>query len=311
MYSTTTHSFSNAEYQYNQPWRKLLWVKQNYPDNYVDNTFLEELQKNVNVRTYDYWTMVYESGVITQHISSVVIFIAIFIDLQLHSLSATHLIWTSSLFAVTGYMFWDLIMLKTAKNYELSRKHVIKSTIIFFSTLLGLSPILKTLTSQTSDDTIWALTVCCFLANVLFHDYVAQSRIRVKIPGSLSTNAAIFASVLLASRLDTNLDVFSLLSFAVEWFALFPIFRRHLQDLSPKMQIMMTVSLLLLCVLLFIHISKAVVFIYMLGFCFLTFVCPYWLIFIQKYKNEIHGPWDEARPRLQRAKRNLYRKRAT
>jgi hypothetical protein len=50
-----------------------------------------------------------------------------------------------------------------------------------------------------------------------------------RIPGSLSTNAAIFASVLLASRLDTNLDVFGLLSFAVEWFALFPIFRRHLQ----------------------------------------------------------------------------------
>lgn len=50
-----------------------------------------------------------------------------------------------------------------------------------------------------------------------------------RIPGSLSTNAAIFASVLLASRFDTNLDVFSLLSFAVEWFALFPIFRRYLQ----------------------------------------------------------------------------------
>lgn len=50
-----------------------------------------------------------------------------------------------------------------------------------------------------------------------------------RIPGSLSTNAAIFASVLLASRLDTNIDVFGLLSFAVEWFSLFPIFRKHLK----------------------------------------------------------------------------------
>jgi phosphatidylinositol glycan class C protein len=49
-----------------------------------------------------------------------------------------------------------------------------------------------------------------------------------RISDSLSTNAAIFASVLLASRLDTNVDVFGLLSFAVEWFSLFPIFRRHL-----------------------------------------------------------------------------------
>lgn len=50
-----------------------------------------------------------------------------------------------------------------------------------------------------------------------------------RFPGSLSTNAAIFASVMLASRLQTNMGVFGLTAFAVEWFALFPIFRRHLQ----------------------------------------------------------------------------------
>jgi phosphatidylinositol glycan class C protein len=139
--------------------------------------------------------MVFESGVITQHISSVVIFIAIFIYLQVHSLSGSHLIWTGSLLTGIGYIFWDLIMLKTRSNYEFKRKffclertlcasclnfsigqRVAKSAFFFFITLLGLSPILKTLTSQTSDDTIWALTVCCFLANVLFHDYRAQTK---------------------------------------------------------------------------------------------------------------------------------------
>jgi hypothetical protein len=41
---------SGSEYHYsspnNPPWQKLLWVKQNYPDNYVDSTFLDELQRN-------------------------------------------------------------------------------------------------------------------------------------------------------------------------------------------------------------------------------------------------------------------------
>ncbi|KAI8979330.1 phosphatidylinositol N-acetylglucosaminyltransferase subunit C [Mycotypha africana] len=327
-------SFRNQEYNNpnNPPWQKLLWVKQNYPDNYVDSTFLDELQRNVNVRTYDYWTMVYESGVITQHLSSVVIFIAIFIYLQLHSITGYNLIWTGSFLTGIGYIFWDLIMLKTRSNYEFKRKRVAKSAFFFFITLLGLSPILKTLTSQISDDTIWALTVICFLINVLFHDYKTSTTNTMKggrckreflahnflhyktaslnrIPGSLSTNAAIFASVLLASRLDTNYDVFGLLSFAVEWFSLFPIFRRHLRDLKPGIQIGLTATMLLTCVLMFLKISKAVVFIYILGFSFLTFICPYWLIFIQKYKNEIHGPWDEARPRLQRTRRNVYRKR--
>src|SRR2546429_3374052 len=29
-----------------KPWRKLLWVKQDYPDNWTDHSFLEELQRN-------------------------------------------------------------------------------------------------------------------------------------------------------------------------------------------------------------------------------------------------------------------------
>lgn len=66
--------------------------------------------------------MVYESGVITQHISSVVIFIAIFINLRVHSLSGNHLIWTGSLLTGLGYIFWDLIVLTTRSNYEFKRK---------------------------------------------------------------------------------------------------------------------------------------------------------------------------------------------
>ena len=134
-------SFQSPEYTNNPPWQKLLWVKQNYPDNYVDGTFLEELQRNgkdttiivankqkkkktnqetniVNVRSYNYWTMVYESGVITQQVSSVVIFIAIFIYLQIHSLSGNHLIWTGSLLTGVGYISWDLII---RSNYEFKR----------------------------------------------------------------------------------------------------------------------------------------------------------------------------------------------
>jgi phosphatidylinositol glycan class C protein len=49
MYSPVARPFQTSDYQYNPnnpPWQKLLWVKQNYPDNYVDSTFLDELQRN-------------------------------------------------------------------------------------------------------------------------------------------------------------------------------------------------------------------------------------------------------------------------
>lgn len=51
--SVAARSFQSPEYQStvnNPPWQKLLWVKQNYPDNYVDGTFLDELQRNGNFK---------------------------------------------------------------------------------------------------------------------------------------------------------------------------------------------------------------------------------------------------------------------
>lgn len=48
------------------------------------------------------------------------------------------------------------------------------------------------------------------------------------LSATLSLNAAISASVVLASRLEENAQVFALLFFSVTWFALFPIIRPRL-----------------------------------------------------------------------------------
>jgi len=42
-------------------------------------------------------------------------------------------------------------------------------------------------------------------------------------------NAAVSASVVLASRLPTNVSVFALMLFSIQLFALYPIFRHRLQ----------------------------------------------------------------------------------
>ena len=65
-----------------------------------------------------------------------------------------------------------------------------------------------------------------------------------------------------------------------------------------KGNLALTIVLFLTATTLFTQISMAIVVIYILGMAFLTFVCPFWLIWIQRYKNEIHGPWDEARPKI-------------
>lgn len=110
----------------------------------------------------------------------------------------------------------------------------LSSLIVLVGVLLALSPVLATLTNSFSDDTIWVLTILLMLIHVVFHDYGYIIGSSEKFEGPVSLNAAIFASVLLGSRLPSNLHVFTLIFLAIELFALFPIMRHHLRASTPS-----------------------------------------------------------------------------
>jgi hypothetical protein len=48
-----------------------------------------------------------------------------------------------------------------------------KSAILIYAALLGLSPILKSLTRSTTSDSIWAISAWLLMMNVAFFDYSA------------------------------------------------------------------------------------------------------------------------------------------
>lgn len=125
-----------------------------------------------------------------------------------------------------------------------------------------------------------------------------------RLPASISTNSAMMASAVLASRLPSTTHVFSLTLFSIEIFGLFPIFRRELLAQSWPGHIALTTLLTMAgwggaFVILTGGGHLAFLTGVVLG-CSLTVlcmgVCSWWLIGLQKYKNEIHGPWDPARP---------------
>lgn len=216
----------------------------------------------------------------------------------------------------------------TARN---SRAYVrigtIKSAILIYFTLLGLSPILKSLTRSTSSDSIWAMSFWLLAINIFFFDYSGSSRGGGGVVGgttgtttggtthgkpqmpvaSLSTNAALMASTVLASRLPSTGQVFSLTLFSIEVFGLFPVFRQYARHRSWRYHVVLTVLLVLGAGagvgmilgdergwpwkkgLLGMVVGCLIAALAMGG-------CSWWLIGLQKYKNEIYGPWDPARP---------------
>ncbi|RDA95433.1 hypothetical protein CP533_5369 [Ophiocordyceps camponoti-saundersi (nom. inval.)] len=188
------------------------------------------------------------------------------------------------------------------ENRVYERLETIKSALLIFSTLLGLSPILKSLTRSTSSDSIWAMSFWLLALNVFFFDY--SGGVGAKFPASLSTNAGLMASTVLASRLPSTKQVFSLTLFSIEVFGLFPVFRRHVRHRSWRYHVVLTV-LLVLGAGLGVGIvlgdgQKRGGFVGMVFGVLVAAIaaggCSWWLIGLQKYKNEIRGPWDPARP---------------
>lgn len=186
------------------------------------------------------------------------------------------------------------------------RLTTVKSAILIYCSLLGLSPILKSLTKSTSSDSIWALSSWLMILNVFTFDYGAGPE--SKFPASLSTNAALMASTVLASRLPTTTHVFSLTLFSIEVFGLFPVFRRHLRHHSWTGHLWLTAFLVILASgglsmtisgggwgygLLGVVLGSIIT-------CLIMGMTSWWLIGLQRYKNEIHGPWDPARPVIRR-----------
>lgn len=263
------------------------------------------------------------------------------------------------------------------------RLKTFKSALLIYFTLLGLSPILKSLTKSTSSDSIWALATWLLVINVFFFDYgsvyIPQTQQKpapttkpsthpspipghshahghnhnpnrnsaplpsvqspatpgglsatpIKavstppFPSSLSTNAALMASTVLASRLSTTTAVFSLSLFSIQVFGLFPVFRRHLRHKSGDLHAMLTFALILMATAgLSLVLSQSYTHTHGdCGYCFgwwwhvvvrstvgilvggsaTLFVmgaCSWWLIGLQRYKNVVIGPWDPAKPIL-------------
>ncbi|GAP92758.1 putative phosphatidylinositol N-acetylglucosaminyltransferase [Rosellinia necatrix] len=187
------------------------------------------------------------------------------------------------------------------------RLGTIKSAVLIYSTLLGLSPILKSLTRSTSSDSIWAMSFWLLAINIFFYDY--SGGVGVKFPASLSTNAALMASTVLASRLPSTGQVFSLTLFSIEVFGLFPVFRRYARHQSWKYHVVLSLLLVVGAgagVGMILGGEKDAVSPWksgLLGVLVAALIaivatggCSWWLISLQKYKNAINGPWDQARP---------------
>ncbi|KAH8830582.1 phosphatidylinositol N-acetylglucosaminyltransferase [Flagelloscypha sp. PMI_526] len=286
-------------------WEKALWISQPFPDNYIPKEeFLSSLRTNANFVPYTYSDLLLASTGLTQHLSATFVFVTIFIRLKNEELDPRVLLWGSIALFVGGYAVWELLLSRTATAEQKFERRVktLKSSILIFLSLMSLAPVLRTLTAATSSDSIWALSAFLFLLNILLADYtpmdITDMEDIYRLSSVLSINAAVSSSVVLASRLSTDIGVFSLIFFSVQLFAMFPMLRRRLQASPPFFPLLFTAILFVTLIVLNLSLSTFTTLLYTATLTFVTFGAPAVVVWAQRYKNEIRGQWDVAIPKV-------------
>ncbi|XP_019849812.1 PREDICTED: phosphatidylinositol N-acetylglucosaminyltransferase subunit C-like [Amphimedon queenslandica] len=277
-----------------KPWKKILYERQEYPDNYLDEEqFRKDLKNNlfVEIQTIN---EVIQSPVVLyllQEMNSVFLFLSVFWQLE-ESTSVS----LSPLVLISVCCFLSCLLLLSAITMNIISSsdsfECIKQSVLFILFLSGTSPILRTLTESISTDSLWCMTIISFLAHLAFHKYGIDG---VLVSEAFSLNAAIFAVVCLVSRLPSSLHAFSLILFAVILFALLPQLRNHCNSgMSYLFFQALTLFLFLLVItLLSTHFDYGPLFVFI--FChFVLVVSLVAFVKLQFLRNTIHGPWDEA-----------------
>lgn len=265
-------------------WKKLLYLKQPFPDNYTDESFLDQLKRNTTVAKYSRRKVLHDFSLIAFYASLLLLVNMNFTGIYNHRWHAQSPTVVASFFLAVGFA---LLPTETEQ---------IKLYFVISLLLLVLSPVLRSLTELTSLDSIWALLTILSCINVACHDYALDTSSYSAI---LLTNLSFFNGIVLASRLPLSMSVFCFLVFCTEVSILVPLFDYRLRRKLELAHFVLVAGVWTL-VSWQVHVIYGGVFValYWLGLVFVLVCLPLYFLFLQRYKNELQGPWDIAKPIL-------------
>jgi len=276
---------SSASKVQKKPWKKVLYEKQDYPDNYTDkNVFLKDLKRNIDLKPVSVLEACLGANLLLQEFCTVVLFALVYLYIVNKWLETSLVLYSFSSASFLGFILYRV---KYQGNFSKQTLGDSVRTVLTFTAFGQLfSPILHTLTDTISTDTIYTMSFLMFTVHLIFFDYGVNAAMVSK---SLSLSAAMFASICLASRLYSPNEAFVLLTVATQLFVLFPILRKELKN-----SIGVTVIILLVDLYLLLQTSILVTVLFCFAVTLISLICPILFVRYQKYKDNIYGPWDEA-----------------
>ena len=300
------------------PWRRILYERQGYPDNHTDDSFLERLVLNGRVVPRRFTRVALDATAVSQQLAVV----------ALKASATASLLSGAALRAGRAR-----VRRRRARRGRARRDARAAQTdgaaiaaAIGASARLGalmllalgaLTPLFQTMTAAVSDDTAFATAACALVVSALTHDYAfahfassdASDDAKARGAGNaVSLGCSMFAASVLASRLESRAAVFADMTLSVLLFVLFPFFSRVVAARVPApRRVALAAAAHAAAALGVAHASAGAdgaarlastpVALYVAAVLFVALACPLWLVRMMRFKRQINGPWDEAKPR--------------
>lgn len=271
-----------------EPWKRILWIRQDYPDNYTDPEFIKHLQR-LRFRDKYAWPSPESATPVVQVRTDLVLFYnkllstsLVFIAFNfIYHYKVDPLPYTIAMTVFILYLSWR----STRRWVDL------RSSLVITFAMLTLSPVLKSLSKTTASNSIWTLAFWLTLAYVGSMSPNPESQ-----SSNLSTNLLLAIVTVLASRLNSSTQVFCFLFICIQ-----------LNLILPKLVVFNTrLYALVLSTIVFTYVILALGFSYaIVAWClasFYIFVLPQWFVYWQTnyrgYEASLSRVWECQRPIL-------------
>jgi len=165
--------------------------------------------------------------------------------------------------------------------------------------LAALAPLCQTMTATMSSDTAHVCACLSLITYAITYDYGFVNLETKQLASSFSLGAAMFASLLLASRFDDARASFVDMLLALESYVLSPYVWRAVRSFSAKLHVLVIVLMHIAAFLAVRAHDEGLAFAYAAGALALGVGAPALLVrSVARSKTQIAGPWDEALPSL-------------
>jgi phosphatidylinositol glycan class C protein len=292
----------------NPPWRRILYERQGYPDNHTDDSFLERLVLNGRVVPRRFTRVALDATAVSQQLAVVALKASATASLLSGKLSARDVLACDAGALAAGAAAIVAAQINTGDARRAIVEFVRVGALMLMA-LGALTPLFQTMTAAISDDTAFATAACALFVSVLTHDYALLDSQMARAGNSVSLGTSMFAASILASRLEKKTEVFADMLLSVLLFVLFPFFGRVIKARVPAAGRVAFAAAAHAAAALCVSSASAgaagttLAAAYVAVVLFVVIACPLWLVRMMRFKRQINGPWDEAKPSEGLAKR--------